>query len=224
MVEKSRHTHKARTILRFAMEAKVSLMGYFDAKRTARRATGGMTTHAEQDLLRAMLVFVAGGLDSLMKHLIKDTLAQLTKLDSAVLKGLESFTNKKLRGGGEASDVVGGRRFLAQILASPAPQQELIDAYVQELTGGSLQSTEQLCKAIAALGLKPYEVGIDPQILKPIFEARNQIIHELDVNFNSPRRKRRARGRYDMLEYSEVLLKTGKSIIENVEAKLISST
>jgi hypothetical protein len=57
---------------------------------------------------------------------------------------------------------------------------------------------------------------------KEIFEIRNRIIHELDVNFAGGRghRKRNSRTRPALEEYTQILLALGEEIIKKVEVKL----
>src|ERR1035441_3502362 len=58
-------------------------------------------------------------------------------------------------------------------------QSRLVEDYVYELTGDSLQSSEQLFKTCAALGADGQAAIGDAKTLKNVFDARNQIIHEL---------------------------------------------
>jgi hypothetical protein len=72
-----KETERASLVLEYAWRACKALREQCDASRRERRATGGALTDAEQDLLRAMLVFAAAGLDSLLKQLIRDALHNL---------------------------------------------------------------------------------------------------------------------------------------------------
>lgn len=212
---------KAKLILRYARDSAKSLLDACDSSRAARSATGGATTHAEQDLLRAMVVFAASGLDSLLKYLIRDSLADLARRDRAVQKELEKFVERQLLKSSAtgALDSVGGMKFLSRIVASPHPHEHLIEEYIQILTGTSLQSQDQLHRAASALGLSRAEAGLDRGNLVEIFEARNQIIHELDIRL-AGNRARRTRGRDSMVEYSNELLCIGEKFINAVEQKL----
>ena len=214
-------TKNARKILKYTSQAKDSLIEACDESRVARRNTGGRTTTAEQDLLRAMLTFAAAGLDSLLKRLIRDTIRLLASHDEKVQEELEKFTLRKLKGESDDSDVPSGFKFLSKIISSQDLNETLIDEYITELTGSSLQSDKQLFKACNALGLEPNRVGLDRQDLKDIFKARNQIIHELDIQLMSGQ-GRRTRRRDTMLEYSEGLIEIGKFFIEEVERKILS--
>ena len=55
---------RARTVMEHARLSQKTFLAVFDALRTGRTPKGGMTTDQEQDVLRAMLVFAAAGLDS----------------------------------------------------------------------------------------------------------------------------------------------------------------
>jgi len=57
-----------------------------------------MTTDEEQDLLRAMLVMAAAGLDSMTKQLIRDALPQVVHRTGAAREGLEKFLARQLTG------------------------------------------------------------------------------------------------------------------------------
>ena len=75
-------------------------------------------------------------------------------------------------------------------------------------------------RVVNALGLDPKPLGVDKGVLKPVFGARNQIIHELDIDLESDRRKRILRGMNDMIEWTDHVLGLTKAIIEAVD-KLI---
>ena len=51
----------------------------------------------------------------------------------------------------------------------------MTEQYITDLTGESMQSSEQLFKAVKALGIDPPALDLDPVELKKIFDARNEI-------------------------------------------------
>lgn len=215
-------TANANTILAHARSTVGAFDRAFEAVRTSRGVTQGAPTDEEQDLLRAALVLAAAGLDSLTKYLIRDTITALLKTDANVRAQLEKFIQKRIQGTAEVGEISGGARFLAKILAAPSSRDQLIEEYIEDLTGGSLQSVDELFRAAKALGVDPAEVGVDARKLRPVFEARNQIIHELDIDLEGKRRKRRQRTKKSMLGDAEVLLGVGEKLIQNVAAKLSS--
>ena len=218
-------TARACKVLEQAQDSVAGFLTAFDSVRTARKAKGNPTDE-EQDLLRAALVFSAAGLDSVLKELIKGAIRALAATDPDVQSELETFVQRQLRGESEEPDAIGGRKFLARVLVSSTPQERLIDEYVVELTGSSLQSADQLIRASRALGLQPNSVGIDPKELRTIFDVRNKIIHELDVNLErtAARRNQNSRRRPDMESWSTQLLDIAESLVEGVDEKLRSAS
>lgn len=204
----------AAIIYQYAHYSASSLLFAFEVTREVRGAARGMTTDQEQDLLRAMLVMVSAGLDSAMKQLIRDALPKLVAKYPRVQDGLERFVQKAIKG--EELDIGVQTKFLAKVLAAPSPHQKVMEEYVYELTGDSLQSVEQLLKVVAAFGLDEKVLKIDPKALRPIFVIRNQIIHDMDMDLGAPKRKRNLRALDDMCLYTDSILYTCYKIINAV--------
>ncbi len=212
---------KAHLILTRAHDAARALLKAFDDSRGARRATGGQTTDEEQDLLRAMLVFAGAGLDSMCKQLVRDCLPVLAKTSKPARGGLAKFIARRLRdellsapASGKSYDV------LASALASGSPQAAYIGAYVEELTGGSLQSARELSAVVAALGLETKELGVDLPSLGRVFHDRNRIVHEMDIDFSQKQRRRYPRRRGDMIGSTNLLLSVGAAMLAAADARL----
>jgi hypothetical protein len=218
------YTEKARLIREHAGYSQVAFEVAFDILRKDRGGKRGMTTDAEQDTLRAAVVFAAAGLDAVVKQLIRDALPPLLEKDSKVLEGLQEFVASQLQGKIADSGTTFPTRFLSRLLTAKSQRSELIEQYIQERTGSSLQSTDELYRAAAALGVDPRLVGIDKGVLKPIFTVRNKIIHELDIDLEGKRRKRNIRGRDEMFGFAEKLLAVADGLIKQVESKLGLST
>lgn len=208
----------ARLILTYAHDSAISFEEAFRTVRAARGAKTGTSTDEEQDLVRAMLVFAAAGLDSTIKQLIRDALPELSGIDDQVAERLEAFVSKQVRV--ESDGARGAGKFLARVLTADDPRRQVIEAYILELTGSSLQSADELMKACNALGLEPKKVKVDKKALTPIFRIRNEIIHELDINFDHVNRNRESRSLKLMSRHSNQLLEVGEAIVAAVEAKL----
>jgi hypothetical protein len=215
-----RETSNAQLILQRAHDSAQAFLDAFRTVRDTRGAGQGTTTDEEQDLLRAVLVVAAAGLDSMLKTLIHDGLPSLVKINASVQRGLETFVERQLRGDPAGAVGFTGHKFLAKIMASDSIRDRLIDEYIQDLTGGSLQSPEELMRTANALGISPDQAGIDATRLHPIFKARNEIVHELDINFNAPRRRRNSRSRDGMVKFATKLLEIGENILAHVEKVL----
>lgn len=177
------------------------------------------TTDEQQDILRAMLVFSAAGLDSCLKQLIRDSLPKLAQIDDSVQNKIETFCAKHIKGDQEIQTQ--SSKFLSRILFSESTKTALIEEYINYLTGSSLQSYEELFKVYDALNIS--SSYLNKEELKSIFNARNNIIHELDIDFSSTRRSRFQRKKKEMIEYSNNLIKIGDEIISKVNEKILAN-
>lgn len=210
----------AARILATAHESAMALLKAFNLARDERGRPRGMSTDEEQDLLRAMLVLAAAGLDGMVKQLIREALPSVLDRDERAQEALEKFIARQIRAEVPDADRSIGAKFLARVLSRPSPQRSAIDEYVRHLTGGSLQSSASLYEVVGALGLWPDEVGVDRKVLDPIFDVRNKIIHELDINLVAERRTRNLRSRGAMITYTDHVLLVGEKILKGVDAKL----
>jgi hypothetical protein len=207
------------SIYEYSVESANALWSAYDLARLNRGKPRGMTTDQEQDLLRAMLVASASGLDGALKRLIRDALPDLIKRSTPAYEALETFAQRYVQSGAGEGAGISAKR-MARLLAAHSPQERLIQEYVKELTGDSLQSPDQLFKVCGALGGNAQTLVGDAKALKAVFDARNQIIHELDMNLTSAKRKRRTRSQTTMKEYSEKLLRLCASVISDTDSRL----
>ena len=133
----------------------------------------GRLTSAEEDLLRAALVFTGAGLDATLKRLIRDTLPALLESNEQAHRKFEDFAVKQL-GGAEAVD----GKVLARYIVASNPRERLIEDYIYDLTGSSLQSAEQVDLTAGALGINSGPLRAEINGLRDLFVARNQVSHE----------------------------------------------
>lgn len=217
---RSRECEKAVLVAYTAHAASDALLAAYEVMRHRRGRPRGMTTDNEQDLLRSMLVMAAAGLDATVKQLVQDTLVQLVPLDSRAQNSFEKFVLRRLGGDAGTGVAVMNTKLLAAVLVSKDPQQRLLQEYVLHLTGSSLQSVESLFEVAAALGAEPAQIRLVPAELKPIFETRNKIIHELDINLDVPRRTRNLRSQTTMIRDTERLFRLAHSMIASVDNRL----
>jgi hypothetical protein len=179
-----------------------------------------MSTDEEQDLLRSMLVIAASGLDAMTKQLIRDALPKVIEIDKEALAELEKFVSRKLRDEIDEIGISERVSFLARVLTAPSTQSQIIEDYIGYLTKGSLQSSDELSRVTKAFGISQKEVIIDHGRLRPIFEARNKVIHELDINFSVSRRRRNLRSEGTMKTYTDTLIELAENILRSVDNKL----
>lgn len=141
-------------------------------------AKGGPSTHAQQDLYRAMLIFACAGLDIFVKQLIK---TKLPKLIGADKKAEAKFKEHVKRGLNKDDKEV--LNTVALALIDRNPREILLGSYLESMTSESLQSVEELFKVSEASGLD-VKIIFDSEkrnVLKDAFTVRNQIIHEMDI-------------------------------------------
>ncbi len=193
-----------------------------EALRRKRReeeglAPWGRTSDQDQDLLRAMLVFACAGVDATVKTLIRDALPTLADLHPEAKAGVKKFAERYVSDAGAVSP-----KALASILTSDSsPRDAVLEAYVEDLTGGSLQSPDELHRVCEALRVTDQELRNRVEGLRPAFRARNEIIHELDLNPDVGRR-RRDRTISSMVEWASEALAVAQSIANEVSASLES--
>ena len=207
---------RAYWILCSTHEASSSFLDTFEATRKRRKAKGAPTDE-EQDLLRAMLAFATSGLDSTVKQLVKDALPRIVRRDKGASEMFRIHVEKRM----QKEDKL-DHKFLSSVLVSRFPQRELINDLVDSLCATSLQSKEQLLRVAAAFNIESKSIVQSPQSLKEIFDARNQISHEMDVDFNQPNRSRRSRRKDVMIGYTNEIFRIALAFLLEVESKLTS--
>ncbi len=215
------HTDKAQRFLASAFDSVDAVLANLNIVRMARREEGGdlrgRLTSNEEDLLRAAIVFCGAGLDSALKQLIRDTLPEILPISKDAASKFQTHAESRL-----SHDLA--PRHLARYLTSVDPRGALIEDYIYELTGSSLQSTEQVQKAAGSLGVNDAKIRKRINELKPLFVARNEIVHELDLK--APERPgdrhRRIRSITRTKEMAHHGLETAQQII-NAVAKALGS-
>jgi len=189
-------------MLQKAHAAASSFLKIYDAQRQGKGK--GRPADAEQDLLRAMVVFATAGLDAMFKELVREALPVLLKREIGI-KAFESFIARQSEGVGPVD-----HKFLAVILASQSPRESLVKAWIADLTSGSLQSVAAVMKTASALDISFSELiesAVERDALKGVFDARNQIVHEMDLEF-SKTSARRFRKEDEMKGFAETAFLT----------------
>ena len=189
---------------------------FFDAFQDSVQQRGrGAPTDQEYDQLRAMLVFACSGLDSSIKHAVRDALpAVIDRVDRAA-DNFRDFVEKQL-----PLDTQSTTRLLADVLTTPSPRSALIQHLVRNLTGRSLQSKDQILRAGSFFDIPSSELIDDMALFDEIFRARNQIAHEMDIDFTQPRRNRARRPRQKMVGYTAAVLGCAANFLAGVDSRL----
>ena len=157
------------------------------------------------------------GLDAALKQAIRDSLSSLLEKQDKVREGFEKFLRRRIEGVSEGVPVTLRGQFLATVLAAKDPRARMIEEYIKQLTGDSLQSWEELASASAALGLDAIKMGLDKSRLVEVFRIRNKVIHELDMDLSAKARKRKVRGQADLLDNADLLLRSTGTVLEHLD-------
>lgn len=173
------HTELAQHYLATAFDSVEALIETLSIIKRARETEDtylGQYADPEGDIVRAVLVFAGAGIDAALKQLVRDALPKLLDGSKVAAEKLERFIQSNLERTSE------GARFLARALSSSHSRQVLIEEYIADLTGGSLQSTEELQRLAGALGIDDPSLRTRIRELQPLFKTRNHIVHELDLH------------------------------------------
>ena len=191
-----------------------SFLDLFEKERKRRNARG-TPTDEEHDLLRATLLFASSGLDSMIKQLVSDALPAIIDKDPGANEQFKSFLERRFRKGDGVN-----LKFLAATIANPTPRIVLIDELVTDLCSSSLQSKDQLFKVVAHFNIASQRITDEPDRLQKIFDARNQIAHEMDIDFTQTNRSRRPRRIGDMKAYVNEIFRISSCVLGMIDQKL----
>lgn len=113
-------------------------------------------------------------------------------------------------------------KLLTSALVAPAPKAVLVQELVTDITSRSLQSKDELFRVAQYFAVPSDTLTRDPSLLKKIFDARNQIIHEMDIDFSksSKRGFRRIRSKQVMIKYTTEIFRIGTVFLREVDARL----
>ncbi len=204
----------AFTILCSAHAAASSFLDIFEATRETRKAKGA-STDEEQDLLRAMLVFAGAGLDSMIKQLVRDALSLAIDRSKGAEEIFRRFISKRL-----ARQDTLDPGFLSSVLASRDPRDVLISTLVADLISQSLQSKDQVLRVASYFDIPSAALATDLKLLDRIFGARNEIVHEMDVDFSQTNRNRRPRHKAVMIGHTTEILRLANAFLTEVDRGL----
>ena len=207
-------------VTKYSHDTACSLLKTFDLVRKERGGgvvPPGKPTDEEHDLLRAMLLFTCSGLDSMLKHLISDALLGAINNDENVLGKFKKRAATRIMKAGsvDANKIV-------ELLMSDEVIKKMLDDDIADLTGSSLQSVNELMKAASYFELDDSFLKSRKEQLRDVFEARNQITHELDIDFEQPSSNRRARSRDVMADHSKLVFEVAGEFISKVETKFFT--
>ena len=203
----------AHTVLQRTFGTASSFLTIFDT-RLAERGRGAPSDE-DYDLLRAMLLFACAGIDSMMKHIIREALDAVIERVEKAEDNFRDFVQRRLFASGEFSP-----ELLTRVLTSGDPRGALTEELVRNLTSQSLQSKAQILRCGSFFDLRSDYLIEDMRLFDDIFRARNEIAHEMDIDFDQPKRSRKTRPRQRMVEYTQAVLDCGRKFLAGVDSKL----
>ena len=203
--------NKAHTVLLHTRSTAASFLRIFVGRGGGR----GARSDQDYDLLRAMLVFACAGLDSTIKHVIRDSLAVVIERVAPAEDNFRDFVQRRL---GNRADL--DATLLARVLTDASPRSVLIGELVRDLTAQSLQSRAQVLRAGSFFDLPSSEIIGDMALFDRIFRARNQIAHEMDIDFDQPRRTRAPRPKQEMVNFTWAILDCAAGFLTGVDRQL----
>lgn len=191
--------------------------------RTGRSgARGGPSTHAQQDLYRAMLIFACAGLDMLVKQLLSSKLPMLIDVDEKAQSKFKEYVKSGINR--NEKDIL---NTIALALIDRQPRDIFLKDYIESMTKESLQSGNQLCKASDASGLNTKQIFTSAKLnlLKDAFAVRNEISHNMDINLVGAAsrtvryRSRKIRTESSMEGYTKTILDLAQELFTAFKAK-----
>lgn len=219
------HTKHATLIFNQSAEAVSNFDRYYVNSQRIFHESGNLVAGAD-DLLRAMLLFACSGLDAVVKQLVQDSLELILREDPGAQNEFRKFVERRIkRGSSDEPDRLsfGGSivdsKLLAELMVSFDPRTRLVALLTRSLTSESLQSKDQLLKVAAHFALEAQEVMDKANVTKEAFDARNQIVHEMDVDLTSGN-ARRIRDYAVMVKWCDNILDVSQRFIGAVERKL----
>ena len=156
---------------------------------------------------------LAAGLDSMVKPLIRDALPIVIDHVEEAEGRFREFVRKKI-----ASD--DKSELLAAALSTGDPRTKLVEKLVAELTSQSLQSKQQVLSAAAHFGLTVNQLMAKPNVYDQVFRARNEIAHEMDIDFDQPRRSRTPRHKATTVGQAQAVLDCAARFLAGVDRQL----
>lgn len=155
-----------------------SVSALFETLNTLRASQPelrGSISEAHRDQVRAAIVFTAAGIDACLRTLLRDALGSLLRTEGRAHNAFKShFMAERL-----SNQLT---RATKKAVVDIDPRASLIDLYVQDLAGSSIQGSKDLTRCRDALGISGS--GLEDAALQThddFFSARHEVVHELDL-------------------------------------------
>lgn len=165
----------------------------------------------DQDIYRSIILFSCSGIDALLKQLIEDMLEQVIQKNEGALVAFKDYTSKLMK----SNDMNSNAKVLSMIFTSDNPPKKvMIEILKNDLVSHSLQSFEEISKVAKYFGISSNQLEIDK--LKEVFEVRNQIVHEMDLDFKTRSLVKKERTYNKTMEYYANIIEVSNLFIKYV--------
>ncbi|WP_329324597.1 hypothetical protein [Streptomyces luteogriseus] len=154
-----------------------ALFATLNELRAAQDDMRGPISEAHRDQARAAIVFTAAGIDACLSALLEDSLPTLLLSQGSAHNTFVAHYMKERFKDNKVTEAT------KKAVVSFDPRAALIELYVSDLTGPSIQSAKDLARCRDALGLQK-DPALTTAILEahqPFFNARHEVVHELDI-------------------------------------------
>jgi hypothetical protein len=161
--------------------------GVLRAKAAESKTTAaGRLSRDQVDLLRAAIVFTSSGLDAVCHRLVRDAAPSLIDRGAGAKAQFDAYLKDQL-------DQPRAPEGLLDAVTASDPRTALIKRYVDSKTSASFQGSSDLRRRVRELLGIAKSALPDARLtaLDPFFDARNQIVHQLD--YQNPAGSRIAR-------------------------------
>lgn len=215
----SEFLQRAYSIATYAHATAASLLAGFNSLGKERGA--GTTSDEQQDLLRSMLFFAGAGLDACAQQVVRDALPRLAETHTKAREALVGFSARILRKSGDSGGGIVDTKVLASTLLGD-PEANLIERLIDDLTGSSMQSIEELRRVASHLGVgRSTRLTAAVEAIRDPLEVRNRIAHDMDIKITRNKgRNRVSRKRSDMVRGTNLLMVAAEELIVAVDAEL----
>ncbi|MBO0871764.1 MAG: hypothetical protein J2P19_00065 [Pseudonocardia sp.] len=151
------------------------LFDTYNVLRTQQPDPRGPISESQRDQARAAIVFTSAGIDASLRTLLRDSLTTLLRTDG---RAHGVFTRHLYGERLNGSVTEATKKAVVALDARGA----LIDLYVADITGASVQGWKDLKKVRDALGIVSDSL-VDEHLKthQDFFDARHQVVHELDL-------------------------------------------
>jgi hypothetical protein len=163
------------------------------------------------EIARALYVFAAAAVDVTIKRLLQDCMIPILGKSAAARTARDRYLDEKV-----------GVEQLRKLAKNQDPAAARDKNYLAHLSKGSMQQSGRMIQVLAALGLERPTPSKVRTTVDPFITARNEIVHDLDIEADGNGTRRRSRYAADAIEQADALFGILLDMIEATSALLLT--